>query len=250
MSNSHFKSNIDLYDHADQVKFYSEFRGLVPAESHLLNKWFAPSRVLDLGCGSGRTSVELKQLGHDVVAIDLSDSLLQIAKERYPNIRFLNMDASALTFDAESFDNVLFSFNGIDCLYPQSLRDKVIDEAHRVLKKNGIFYYSSHSAPGYLSREWARGRVAYKKILRFARAQNVTRALRGFWNFKEGDQDNILFARSARKNVQALDPKKWKVEESLGSSHYRDENFQVLFDGTTWMTPYDLPHNHFIVRKV
>ena len=40
------------------------------------------TRILDIGCGTGRHSIELAKRGYTVVGIDLSESLLKRAKEK------------------------------------------------------------------------------------------------------------------------------------------------------------------------
>ena len=52
-------------------------------------------RVLDAGCGTGALAVEAARRGAEVVAIDLSPTLVQLARDRAPadlNIRFLSGD--------------------------------------------------------------------------------------------------------------------------------------------------------------
>jgi len=46
-------------------------------------------KVLDAGCGNGRISKILDELGIDVVRLDISTGLLQIARENNPNIDFV-----------------------------------------------------------------------------------------------------------------------------------------------------------------
>jgi magnesium-protoporphyrin O-methyltransferase len=62
-------------------------------------------RILDAGCGTGALAVEAAKRGADVVAIDISGQLIQIARERMP---------SALKIDwrvGDSFDPALGSFD-------------------------------------------------------------------------------------------------------------------------------------------
>jgi 2-polyprenyl-3-methyl-5-hydroxy-6-metoxy-1,4-benzoquinol methylase len=40
------------------------------------------SRILDIGCGTGRHSIELTKRGYKVTGVDLSDSQLERAKAR------------------------------------------------------------------------------------------------------------------------------------------------------------------------
>jgi SAM-dependent methyltransferase len=67
-------------------------------------------RVLDLACGTGRHSIELARRGHDVVGVDISSDLLEIAErdaaEQSLNASFVNADLRELDFDDE-FDLVL-----------------------------------------------------------------------------------------------------------------------------------------------
>ena len=44
--------------------------------------------VVDLGCGSGILAAEISRAGHDVLGIDLSASMIRIARARAPNARF------------------------------------------------------------------------------------------------------------------------------------------------------------------
>lgn len=43
------------------------------------------ARVLDAGCGTGAMAVELAQRGADVVAVDISPALIEIARDRMPD---------------------------------------------------------------------------------------------------------------------------------------------------------------------
>jgi len=53
-------------------------------------------RVLDLGCGVGAVTATLAQAGVDVIGVDLDDTLLARARQRYPGLRFEKQDVGAL----------------------------------------------------------------------------------------------------------------------------------------------------------
>jgi SAM-dependent methyltransferase len=66
-----------------------------------------------------------------------------------PDVRFLEGDARDLSmFDAASFDVVLFSFNGIDAVDHEDRR-RILREVRRVLRPEGVFYFSSHSLSAF-----------------------------------------------------------------------------------------------------
>jgi SAM-dependent methyltransferase len=101
----------------------------------------AGRRVLDAGCGAGRTSEWLVEQGAEVVAIDASPELLRRARERIPAASFALADlAEPLAFNNGSFDVAVAG------LVMHYLRDWVptLRELHRVLRPGGIFVLSTH----------------------------------------------------------------------------------------------------------
>ena len=71
----------------------------------------APSRILDIGCGTGSISVLLSRLGHDVTGADLSPAMVELARAKAKRaaqaIGFLVMDASAPAFAPGRFDVIV-----------------------------------------------------------------------------------------------------------------------------------------------
>ena len=53
-----------------------------------------PRSVLDAGCGTGRVAVELAARGLDVVGVDLDPSMLQVARDKRPDVRWVEADLS------------------------------------------------------------------------------------------------------------------------------------------------------------
>jgi len=124
--------------------FSAELNLIVPTALSFNNP-FNKIKVLDLGCGGGRTTKVLYDMGFDVTAVDISQNLIKELKHMYPQIDAKVGDAKNLDFKDNSFDMVLFSHNSIDYLYPYENRQKAIREVNRVLKKDGYFIFSSHT---------------------------------------------------------------------------------------------------------
>jgi len=71
--------------------------------------------------------------------------MVDAAKDRYPDREFRQVDARDLSaFADESFDFVLFSYNGLDCV-GHADRLQVLAEVHRVVRPGGVFMFSSHN---------------------------------------------------------------------------------------------------------
>jgi SAM-dependent methyltransferase len=90
-------------------------------------------RTLDLGCGEGRVTRDLKARGHDVIGVDAAPTLVRLAQEADPRGRYLVADAARLPFEDASFDlvvafNTLMDFDDM----PGAVR-----EAARVLEPAG-----------------------------------------------------------------------------------------------------------------
>ncbi len=93
----------------------------------------AGRKTLDLGCGEGRVARDLNAAGHDVVAIDISETLIRLAHETDPDSEYLVADAAALPFDDDSFDLVV-AFN---TLMDFDDMPGAVGEASRVLERGG-----------------------------------------------------------------------------------------------------------------
>ena len=112
--------------------------------------------ILDLGVGSGRTVPLLRSLTDKYVAIDYLPPMVDFVRKRFPFIDVREGDARDLSrLPDSSFQLVAFSYMGIDSVDHDG-RQRILSGVHRVLKPNGIFWFStlnkSGKAPRY--RPW------------------------------------------------------------------------------------------------
>lgn len=129
-------------------------------------------RMLDIGVGGGRTTFYFADLVSSYVGIDISETLVELCQNKFPNKEFLTCDATDMEiFEDDSFDLVFFSFNGIDRL-SHEYRLKVLREIRRVCKKDsGTFFFSSHNLnyiPKLFSLEFS-----FDPIITFLRLKNL-----------------------------------------------------------------------------
>ena len=104
--------------------------------------------ILDLGVGAGRTVPLLRSISRDYVGLDYTPELVRVCREKHPAVRIVHGDARDLSrFPDESFQLVVFSFNGIDAVNPTD-RLAVLREARRVLRVGGALLFSTHNQEG------------------------------------------------------------------------------------------------------
>jgi SAM-dependent methyltransferase len=114
--------------------------------AHLLARLAPGTRVLELGCGTGRVALRLLGEGREVVGIDTASASLALATARTPPgaaARFLCMDAARLAFADASFDAVACVQNGI-CAFGVD-QEHLLREALRVLRPGGRALFSTYS---------------------------------------------------------------------------------------------------------
>jgi ubiquinone/menaquinone biosynthesis C-methylase UbiE len=90
--------------------------------------------VLELGCGTGHWTEFLSSLGFSVTALDVSEAMLRIARQKnIPNAKILNADASSLPFEDNSI-GLVFTITMLE--FVQDIQ-KVLAEIFRVLQPGG-----------------------------------------------------------------------------------------------------------------
>lgn len=172
-------NNLNVYTNSKTVDYYDRLTGLQPCEQYVFSKYLNPKAdVLDLGVGGGRTTPYLSSDARRYVGVDYSSAMTDICQKKFPELPFHTLDAADLSyFQSSQFDVVVFSFNGIDYLYPDAQRVKCLNEVNRVLKSGGIFIFSVHNARVVFIRPQLNSVATLKKVWR------LIRTIKNIWLF-------------------------------------------------------------------
>jgi SAM-dependent methyltransferase len=100
--------------------------------------------VADIGCGPGHVGRYLSDRGVDVVGVDLSARMLDVARRRNPGMRFEQADVRALPFgDGELGGAVAF----YSLIHLDDLTD-ALAELHRAICAGGVLCIAVHAGEG------------------------------------------------------------------------------------------------------
>jgi len=112
---------------------------------------FAPTSVVDAGCGTGRVGRELARRGLDVVGVDLDAEMLATARLKAPAVDWRLADLGTVDL-GRSFDAVVMAGNVMIFLAPGS-EPAVVRNMARHLKPGGLLIAGFQLVPGQLAVE-------------------------------------------------------------------------------------------------
>jgi len=142
--------NLINYEKKSVVAYYRGQDKLSLAEQAILEivRKKNLEKMIDIGVGAGRTTAFFAKAFKQYVGIDYSGSMIDAARNRFEGFEgcnFYHCDARDMSaFENGSFDFVLFSFNGIDCVCYDD-RQKILSEIKRIGKPNSYFAFSTHN---------------------------------------------------------------------------------------------------------
>lgn len=111
----------------------------------ITQEYFQPDwSVLEFGCGTGSTAIIHAPYVKSILATDLSDNMLSIARQKTSdaginNLSFKQGTLDSIALEAESFDAVL----GLNVLHLIEDVEGTIARVHSLLKPGGIFVSST-----------------------------------------------------------------------------------------------------------
>ena len=157
-------------------------------------------KIIDIGCGTGRHSIELSKRGYSVVGIDLSESLLKRAKEKTIEqnlqIVFQKHDARNLPFLHEFDLAIMLCEGAFPLMETDEMNFQILQNASNALNPKGKLIFTTlnglfplfHSVKEFLDSETKEGNATYGNnsfdLMTF-RDHNTTHVVDDFGNKKE-----------------------------------------------------------------
>jgi len=156
-------------------------------------------KILDVGCGTGRHTIELTRRGYSVTGIDFSESQLARAAEKAKSldlkIDFQKQDARNLTFNHEFDAAIMICEGGFPLMETDEMNYEILKSVTRSIKAEGKFIFTTlnglfplyHSVEEFLSQTPEEDNATYRSntfdLMTF-RDHNITEVEDDFGNKK------------------------------------------------------------------
>jgi 2-polyprenyl-3-methyl-5-hydroxy-6-metoxy-1,4-benzoquinol methylase len=227
-----------LYDHFSPL-YWVKF-GLQPNETHkeylqkFLRMLSPHSKLLSAGCGAGRYDGILSEAGHTVVGIDISEGMLERAREKFPEIKYEKKGVQEIDYQND-FDGAI-CIDALEHIFPEEW-PITVRNFKEALKPDGILYFTLDiSATETLKGSFEKAKSKGLPVMFGEVAEDLNEAFEEIIGTEKGvAPDNDL----ADKAVYHYYPSVMQVREWLDQ-----EDFVVAEEGVgKW-------YMHFITRKM
>lgn len=158
-------------------------------------------KIIDIGCGTGRHSIELTKRGYKVTGIDLSESQLERAKEKAKaqnlQIDFQKHDARNLPFKNEFDLAIMLCEGAFSLMETDEMNYEILKNVAKSLKDSGKLIFTTlnglfplyHSVEEFCASKTEEGNATYNRSNTFDlmtfRDHNITTVEDDFGNKKE-----------------------------------------------------------------
>ncbi|MEW6263140.1 MAG: class I SAM-dependent methyltransferase [Thermodesulfobacteriota bacterium] len=152
---SNLDAQIEYWDTAAASKTFTHpiplpvFRALLPPTA----------KILDYGCGYGRTCSQLREAGyHNVIGIDISEEMIKRGRLLNDHLDLRVFDGRSTDFEDSSFDACIL-LAVLTCIPLNDGQNRTMAEIHRLLRPGGIVFVSD-----YPMQTDARNQKRYQKF--------------------------------------------------------------------------------------
>ena len=210
---------------ADRYDAFVADTPLCRTDRTILHEIFLPRKstqsvtIVDLGCGSGRTAMDLAARGYSVTGVDLSQSMLETMRQKSSGHSHISAVRANLVeldcFAADSFDHAVCMFSTLGMIEGRANRRRLLSRVAGIVAPGGRFVLHVHhrwaalGEPGgvrRLVRSWWRSkRSAYQGVGNHEFG-DATYAYRGI-------EDMFMHRFSRRELLRDLNVTGWGIDK-------------------------------------
>ena len=131
-----------IYDKLVSDVDYDKFSDCIQQIFEMNN--LKPELVLELACGTGNFTERLVKSGYDVIALDSSEQMLDVARKKQENVLFLNQDMTGFELYG-TVDAIVCVLDGINYVTDKRKLQKLFKLCHNYLNYDGLLIFDINS---------------------------------------------------------------------------------------------------------
>ncbi len=233
MPDSSIYANAALYDEQ-----YETYRDDLPHYLRLAEKYGSP--ILELGAGTGRLTAPLARAGHHVTAVEVSEAMLERARERLgqegllDRVELVRADMREVELGSR-FPLVIAAFNTLMHLHTLGDQDRALSRAAQHLERGGAFAFDLYNPrlgqQGVLRREAHWGRVGGESSELFLVQDHDPLAQVVLSRYYLDTVDENGYLRRRTETLRQRYYTRFEIERALLFAGFRRVAFQGDFSG-------------------
>ena len=107
---------------------------------NLLRSLPKDAKIVDYGCGYGRTLNQLYEAGYEnTIGLDFSEAMIRRGRNEFPHLKLEIMEGNHTKCESDSVDLVIL-FALLTCVVEDAAQQKIMSEIKRILKPGGMVY--------------------------------------------------------------------------------------------------------------
>jgi len=201
----------DEYNFMAKIYDPAFYFALNPIRKAVLNELYQhkDNAIIDICCGTGNQLKMLAKNGFkNLSCLDISESMLQVAKNGNSQLKIYQKDATNTEFDGEAFDIAIISF----ALHEKDRKtqEKMINETFRIVRKGGLILIVDYV---FDEKTITIGRIGISMVERIAGKEH-------FKNFRNYIKHNGLISLMTPDRFKLL-KEEWKLMNGVTLSTYQ-----------------------------
>ncbi|MFZ4796092.1 MAG: class I SAM-dependent methyltransferase [Bacteroidia bacterium] len=215
--------------------------------------------ILEINCGTGEDALWFANNGHQIIATDLSDEMIEVANKKKKNCKNgANISFEVCAFDQlnnkfqnQQFDLIFSNFAGLNCIDKNALIE-LNNDFEKLLKPNGKLIMVLLGKKCFLERFYFLLKLDFKNVNRrknkaSAYLSNQNYQDTWYYNYNEIESIFSYFKLENKKPIGLLIPPSYlenkakKAKSILKIMNY----FDTIFSKISWLANYG---DHIILQ--
>lgn len=187
-----------------------------------------PQRILDLGCGTGSTTIMLKQTfpQAEVIGLDLSPYMLVVANTKSTlsslNIQWLHGNAETTDFESNSFDLITASLLFHET--PPNISQAIFRESFRLLKTGGEMLILDGNQKTLRQLDWLQN-IFEEPYIKDYSLESVDAGM-GAAGFRAVQTEDLWFLHQVTRGVKPIENQGKVQDRELNENDFKSEDWQ------------------------